>query len=334
MAVSSWIGLDTSSWWFAVLSTSVVLAVAISVLVPLGFFSDGKKEGREELEGSGGGKASKRGTAEDDDRPLHEEPWVPKMETKDWREAAQLPGCPWSFDGCDDEQDVLECIWRAPLCKDMQAALTTLKTRVKGIQVAKVSLSWPQEVHFAAVYTLSSGAELFGGPPLDIAVELEMTSADSGARSQLRQRRSRSSPSNRKSSEAPDVKLPCLMPFYRVHNGFGVLLSTKHLPMLLSSPGDSISGSCYYVYPSHALETEPRWPSLVRFARIDRSCGACADVRQEQPTVTYVERHQSPVRDDEPLLPFIADTISNIAGQRVVPPSYMGGPAPIIPVDE
>lgn len=309
MVLPAAFGSEVSAWWVVALLITAVLAVAASAFLGLGAGKAQRADG-----------ASCRGPDDHDDRPLHEEPWVPKLETRDWAQAAEFPDCPWAFDGCDDVQDALECIWSAPLCSDMQTALSALKAQVKSIQIARVTVPWPREVHYVAVYKLGSGAELFGGRPLSVAGDAGRGSTDPGVcGSELRQRRSRSS----RSSGAGDMVLPCLLPFYRIHDGFGVLLSTRHLPMVVAGPQDHVEGSCYYVYPSGALERDRRCPQLTRFARIDKNCSACADHRLQQPTVIYVEDAADPCRDDELLLPFVADTICNFTGQRVVPPSYM-----------
>lgn len=264
---------------------------------------------------------------------IQQEPWIPKLEVKDWQQACHMPGCPWTFDTCEGLPEVLERIWRQPLCKELQTAFEALKPRVKNVQVARVSLAMPKEVHYSIIYTLVTGAELFGGAPLEHAVGLELgedpdLDANNGPGADGLRRRRGATPTSRKPSpEGFEIPLPCLLPFYRIHDGFGILLTSKHLPVLLGSPGDTVDGSCFYIYPARGLEAHGNRESIVRFARVDRLCSACADCREENPSVIYVEKFGNQTEDDELLLSFIADTVSSIAGQRVVPPSYMGGPS-------
>merc|ERR1712224_657353 len=93
----------------------------------------------------------------------------------------------------------------------------------------------------------------------------------------------------------------------------------------MGHPNDSSHGSCFYVYPARGLEPVPRHcqPNLVKFARVDKNAIATADVSQEKPGIVYVERGGAETVDDESPLSFVADTVSNVAGQRVVLPSYM-----------
>jgi len=262
------------------------------------------------------------------------EPWSWRLEVKDWQQAGQFPGCPWSFDGCESVEDVLRRIWRMPLSKHLSSALDALESHVQAVRIARSPALLAEEVHFAVIYTLSSGAELFGGAPLEHAVGLEL--GDSGCepgmgtsppwspispvrRDGLRRRRGESSPKS-PVSEAAHLPLPCLAPFYRIHDGFGVLLSTDHLPVLLSNPSDSVQGSCFYAYPVRALEPVARRASLIRFARVDRHCVACADGAAERPCVVYVERSGEQLEDDEVPLAFLADTVRNVAGRASAPP--------------
>lgn len=331
---------DLEWMWIA----KVVAAVAISALVPIAMMSTlqaGKKV-----------KVPEEKREEDEDEEEHEdqvgtglrpqnleplgdiqaEPWVPKLEVREWQQACQLAGCPWSFDACEDLPEVLDTIWRQPLCKELQTALEALKPRVKSLQVAKVSLTMPPAVHFVIIYKLITGAEIFGGAPLEHAVGLELgedpdRDADGGVSADgFRRRRGSSTPSTQTATEGFDIPLPALLPFYRIHDGIGILLTSKHLPVLLGSPGDTVDGSYFYVYPARGLEPHGNREGIVRFARVDRLCSACADCREEVPTVIYIEKSGQQTPDDEQLLPFIADTVSSIAGQRIVPPSYMGGP--------
>jgi len=266
------------------------------------------------------------------DGPLEEEPWCPKLEIEDWSDANRFSGCPWNFDSCQTVDDVLSVIWRKPLSPDLQGAADALFKRVKKVRVARVVTGMPQTTHFAIVYSLQIGAELFGGAPVEHAVGLDLGGEDfpeeEAAGSTLRHRRAAASPKKTPSAEAPSIALPSMMPFYRIHDGFGVLLSTAHLPLLLDSPGDAINGSCFYVLPARGLEAMDKHADLIKFARVDHACVACARSTEQVPKVIYCEKAGQTFEDDEPLMPFIADTVSNVAGQRVVPPSYMGGPSP------
>lgn len=115
------------------------------------------------------------------------------------------------------------------------------------------------------------------------------------------------------------------MPFYRIHDGFGVLLSNRHLPLLMSSPTEGLYGSCFYVYPSRALEPVGLRSPLIRFARVDKTCSASAAAGVEQPTVVYFEHDGAQTEDEEAPIAFVGDTIMNVSGQRVAPPAYLGG---------
>lgn len=219
----------------------------------------------------------------------------PGFELHDWK-ANAFPGSPWNFDHCENLEDVLASIWRSPLDPRLEGGRAELHRRVTRIRLARCVLDRPaRTTHFCIIYTLTSGAELFGGAPTDDAIGLSldeaMNPAEGDDRLRRRRRRTSSELRERKNSEAPQLPLPCLAPFYRVHDGVGVLLSLQHLPRLLESPDDSIDGSCYYIYPVRALEfLDDRRPHLVKFARVDRHCVACADHRREEPNVVYADR--------------------------------------------
>lgn len=104
-------------------------------------------------------------------------------------------------------------------------------------------------------------------------------------------------------------------------------MSRKHLPLLLESPVDTIHGSCFYVYPKRGLQPMGQRPTLLRMARVDKTCCVAVDRRKAEPGVVYVERNSQFTEDEETPLSFIADTVSNISGNRVVPPPYEGGPS-------
>mmetsp|Transcript_123869 Transcript_123869/g.358247 ORF Transcript_123869/g.358247 Transcript_123869/m.358247 type:complete len:334 (+) Transcript_123869:80-1081(+) len=314
-------------WWWVV---GVFVAVALSALVPIATAAFGPGRYGDKSKSEDKPKAATRDSRGDADeavshRPLEEEPWAPKLEIKDWQSASELPGCPWNFDDCSGLSEALERIWRKPLCADLQSGFDALKPRVRNLQIARVTVTMPRAVHFAVVYTLNTGAELFGGAPAEHAVGLDMGDDASVGSAGLRRRRGSASPEKGSSTEAFSTPLPCLLPFYRIHDGFGVLLVLKHLPLLLASPGDSVAGSCFYVYPARGLEPVAARGDLLKFARVDKACLACARAGLEEPCVVYVERGGETTEDDEHPLCFIADTVSNIAGQRVVPPMYMSG---------
>jgi len=241
------------------------------------------------------------------------------FELHDWYEvASSLPDSPWSFDRCGSLEDVLATIWRSPLDRRLQGGFAELHRRMRRVRVARCVLDRPVEkTYFCIVYTLSSGAEIFGGSPVDDAIGLSLDAANEDDRPRHRRRRRRSSSEMRETPKAPQLPLPCLAPFYRVHDGVGVLLSLQHLPQLLTSPDDSINGSCFYIYPMRALEVlDEQRPHLVKFARVDRHCVACADRRREEPNVVYADPAEDLVQDDEAPLDFVDDTICNIAGRK------------------
>jgi len=287
------------------LAVSVVLPVAIAACVFHERWRRKEQQGR---------AASKKKPTEFDTTAAHgdnpanitEEPWCPKLELKEWQEAGAFSDCPWNFEGCEYISDVIRRIWQGELSSELQGAFDAIDNQVRNVNIARVTVSCPQDVvHFAAVYTLNSGAELFGGGPYEKAP--------------------------RSSAEAcrkphADALPAGLAAFHRVHDGFGVLLSVRHLPFLMCSPDDTVQGSCFYVYPARGLEAPAARPDLVRFARVDSSCVACANRREGRPGVFYMDRGQEPVEEDEAPLAFVGDTVSNLAGQRVVPPAYLGGP--------
>lgn len=255
--------------------------------------------------------------------PLNEEPWVPSLDIVDWKEAnAAFSLCPWNFEGCTSIEEVLKCIWKNPVPKDLSVGYSALSQSVREIHVAMVKCAAGKQTHFCILYTLTSGAELFGGAPSEQSVGLELEEEVVG----LRKRRGQAT-SPMPVSEHEENPLPCIAAFFRIHDGFGTLMSRKHLPLLLETPNDTVHGSCFYVYPMRGLEPVHSRPSLLKVARVDRSCFVAVDRRKADPGVVYVERSSHLTEDDESPLSFIADTVSNIAGHRVVPAPYEGGPS-------
>lgn len=224
---------------------------------------------------------------------IEAERWFPSLITVPWSEADQLGGCPWNFLGCDSVEDALARIWCSPLHSSLRKPFQNLLTTVKDLKVVRCG---SEDTHYAVVYTLLTGALVFGCAPLDLSVGLDL--ADEG----LRRRRGASrTPSN-------ETPLQCLSPFYRIHDGLGVLISMRHLPLLFTSPADTLQGSCFYVYPSRALRCEGH---LVKFARVDSLCTVCADTRKEIARCTYIES-SGVFEDDEEPLDFVAATVVNL----------------------
>jgi len=289
--------------------TSFFIAMAIAFVVPAGIMLSLNKKGskvkdetqQDRYEAVKPSQVNREPTEQDE--KIDKELWCPKLDRVDWKEWSTIPGCPWSFEGCEEIGEAMDRI-KLPLTK---------------------------EVHHVTIYTLLTGAELFGGAPLEHAVGLDLGmnayTKDDEVPSGLR-RRGQKEPAAASDLYKEQMILPCLAPFYRIHDGFGVLLSIKHLSVLVASPNDSVHGSCFYVYPARGVESMTRLSHLMKFARVDRNCIACADIRKEVPKVVYVERKGEQIEDDESLLDFVADTVSNVAGVRVVPPSYMEGEIP------
>lgn len=309
--------LDPPIWWAAVVLSSVAVAIAVSICVPTAITSLYRKQKEEKKPLPAKAKSpSKRPS-----KSISEEPWCPKLELQHWSKASQLPGCPWNFDGCDSVEDVLERIWRTPLAKELVSGYEVLRTRTVDIHVGRVSLGYVDEVHFAVVYRLKSGAEVFGGQPLEHAVGLELDAPSSVPQGGLRRRRGGSAEPG---TEAEPDPLACLSSFFRIHDGFGALTSSRHLPLVFATPCESVNGSCFYVYPAREVQPVDSFPHpLLKFARVDHLCDACIDPEEEQPRVIFVEKRGEQVPDDDMPLAFIADTISNLCGHRVVPPAYM-----------
>mmetsp|Transcript_68653 Transcript_68653/g.200930 ORF Transcript_68653/g.200930 Transcript_68653/m.200930 type:complete len:351 (-) Transcript_68653:253-1305(-) len=334
-------GHDAASSWATFLSSSALLVMTISLLLPAAIAAAmlceqrrtkeqcGSSEEVETRPSSPGRSPSRKRTGSSPASSFDDaEPWRRQLDAKGWQQAGQLEGCPWSFDGCDDVQDAMERIWRRPLARDLHSTFEVLKASVQNIQVARFQASDFDEAVFVAVYALRGGAELFGGAPLEHTVGVELFGEEScePGRGTSPVRRP-SSPTRRRwgecsprssVSEPSDLPLPCLSPFYRIHDGFGVLLSIDDLPRLLSNPGDSVDGSCFYVYPVRGFEPVAPHRSLVKFARVDRHCVACANCLAEDPRVVYVERTGDHFEDEETPLAFVADTISNVAGRGKV----------------
>merc|ERR1719230_1825739 len=120
---------------------------------------------------------------------------------------------------------------------------------------------------FSIVYRLNSGAELFGGQPLELSVGLDLEGISEPGLRRRHGNQGRAMPGHE--TMGLDNGLPCLAPFYRIHDGFGCLLSSKHLPVLLAHPSDTIQGSCFYVYPTRCMEFVRGCQNqfLVKFAR-------------------------------------------------------------------
>jgi len=318
-------------------TASVSLTLLLVVLAVLGLVLKGKASSyKEHLASSADAGHHSKGPAGpeshgSDVKPnmadLEQEWWFPKMDIYGWNDLGELDGCPWNFEGCETLQDALARVWKQPLPTELQESLQCLQRHVKNLKVARCSLAWPQEVHFAAVYTLQTGAEIFGGAPIDQAIGVELSRDDTASSSSgLRRRRQEPQPVRSVvPSEAPDLPLPCLAPFFRVHDGMGVLLSAKHLPLLLEEPLHTVKGSCYYVYPTRAMKEYGGRRGLVRFARVDSKCFACADSRLAEPSVVYAEVGADLVDDDEGLLEFVAGTVSNISGEEVTSAWHFSG---------
>jgi hypothetical protein len=316
---------DAPWFWLSGVLGTLLIVVLSAVLLP-GMASGDKTQVKQidtQAKAAADKESAKRKAAKlmkQDSPPgkLEDEPWFPEVQVKEWQDANELSGCPWGFDGCDSVEDVIKSIWRTPLHTGLQQALSALLARVTKVRVSRVHYRMTDETFFSVIYTLKSGAELFGGQPLDLSVGLDLEGI--------------SEPGMRRRHGGPGVPLemddgpeglenglPCLAPFYRIHNGFGCLLSAKHLPVVLSNPSDTIQGSCYYVYPTRCMESVRSSHFLVKFARVDKQCAACADCRDEHPHVVFAESNGDLTEDDEPPLDFVADTICNIAGQKVVP---------------
>lgn len=306
---------DVPWWWLSgVIGTIIIMA--LSAFWMLG--GETKQETAARAQKTSTVSSGRKSKKQDPGR-IEDEPWFPEIEYKTWQEANQMAGCPWCFDGCDCVEDVLKSIWRNPLHTGLQQAQTALLARIKNIRVARVHYRMPEdETFFAIMYSLKSGAELFGGQPLDLSVGLDLEGICEPG---IRRRHGSSENSSPRRQPVDDLEngLPCLAPFYRIHDGFGCLLHSKHLPLLLAEPSDNIQGSSYYVYPTRCLEPSTMDPYLVKFARVDKDCAACADIREELPHVAFAETNGELTQDDEAPLDFVADTICNVAGQKVVP---------------
>jgi len=113
-----------------------------------------------------------------------------------------------------------------------------------------------------------------------------------------------------------ELPLQSLSPFYRIHDGFASLSSTLDLPDLLEAPDNTVAGSCFYIYPAIALKRANRYPSWVRFARVDRNCVACASRREKRSKkIAYIERNGDRILDDYSPLAFVGDTIYNLVAK-------------------
>lgn len=256
---------------------------------------------------------------------LKEEPWLPVVEVVNWREACNFPGCPWNFDGCESMEHVFERIWCNPIHQGLHDSSLVLMGKCKDVRVARCSYNVKTiDVQFLVVYVLKSGAELFAGAPRDFGVGVNLPDEDDESwvdigSEGLRNRAGGPSPATRYAPKSPDLPLPCLAPFYRVHDGMGVLLNHQHIPVLMNSPYDSIKGSCFYVYPANAVKPFGRGNHLVKFARVDNKCIVCANMHDERSGVIYVDGNNALEPDEEDPLEFVADTVSNIAGHNALP---------------
>jgi len=318
--------------WSSRLLANVLVTLFVSLLVPAfiagSLYFEHKsyvKEQQDAAQSAAKNAAKLFAEKEPEEEDASDTPWHPKLEVEHWQRASKLAGCPWRFDSCAELEEVLEHIWRSPLSKELHVTLATLQENVCDIRVAKVSFPMPEQVYFAIVYSLVGGGTVFGGSPLEDAVGVLLDGSDdvnnalspilptSPGGGTLRQRRdAQASPAKRPITETVDDPLPCLAPFHRVHDGFVMLLSLKHLPLLLSMPEVSWEGSSFYIYPARALEKLPDRPSLVRFARVDRRCVACADCRRLEPLVVYVESDGTHTEDDEDPLTTVGEMIANI----------------------
>jgi len=303
-------------WWLGGICGTLLVVMLSAVMMPFMSWGD-KKQGKTQAKAGAKRKPSSGNRKDDSPGKLEDEPWFPEVEFRDWQDAVLMQGCPWSFDGCDSVEDLIKCIWRNPLHTGLQQAMTALISRTKNVRVARVHYRMTDETFYSVVYTLKSGAELFGGQPLEMAVGLEL---DEGiSEPGLRRRNVGGDDARTQDDDTLGNGLCCLAPFYRIHDGFGCLLSSKHLAVLLANPGDTIQGSCYYVYPTRHMEPVQGAEHLVKFARVDKQCAAAADIREEHPHVVFSEHTGDLTEDDEPPMDFVADTICNIAGQKVVP---------------
>jgi len=308
---------DVPMWWLGGIVGTLFIVVMSAVMLP--GMQWGEKKASQVAPVVQPKKKPTRQASGDSPTRIQDEPWFPEIEFKEWKDASQFAGCPWCFEGCQTTEDVIRKIWRTPLHTGLQQALSALISRVKTVRIARVHYRVMDETHFAVLYGLKSGAELFGGQPLEMSVGLDLEGVNEPGL-----RRRHGAPSDdvlRDDTFEPslDNGLPCLAPFYRIHNGFGCLLSSKHLPVVLSNPGDNIQGSCYYVYPTRHMEEVRGSQYLVKFARVDKLCVAAADFRDEHPHIVFAEANGELTEDDEPPLDFVADTVCNIAGQKVVP---------------
>ena len=150
----------------------------------------------------GSDKKRKYKPEEQEQLPLSEEPWVPSIDIVDWKEAASLPSCPWNFEGCESIDDVLHCIWKKPVVKDLTVGFSALSQSVRELHVAMVRCGMEKTTHFCVIYTLVSGAELFGGAPSEQSVGLELEDEVVGLRR-------RGQAAQVKISEHEENPLPC-----------------------------------------------------------------------------------------------------------------------------
>lgn len=229
------------------------------------------------------------------------------------------------FDGCGCVSEALRRVW-GPADGPFEQAVQELEKRIRSLDVARCALpsvgGRVEFLHFL-LYRLKDGSTVFGGAPLPLwGLEAEGEETEEvrpgadGLRLRSRPQKARAQQRN-DAGEVVSLQLPVLAPFYRVHNGFGSLLKDKHLPLLPASPLESFGGSCYYVYPSQAVQPVPAQPTLLWFARVDSSCVACADGSRKRPWVIYCEHGIQFTEDDEPILDFVADTLANISGREL-----------------
>ena len=201
--------------------------------------------------------------------PLGRHRLVP-LDVADWQRSCDtFDTCPWGLDSCDTLDQVFQRVWREPLPEALRQSVQSLRECVKDGKVARCGCNYEGSVTvYCLIYVLTNGAELFGGAPMDLPIGLDLELDEAGDEG-LHQRRRPAAAQHRPKEAGPHLPASSLSPFYRVHDGFGVLVSRKHLPMILASPEHELGGSRFYVYPVNAIK--PHWgrPKLLKFARVD-----------------------------------------------------------------
>ena len=85
---------------------------------------------------------------------------------------------------------------------------------------------------FFVIYVLTEGSTLFGGPPLENVCDDDIVDAHHG-----------------EGADMVNVYNE-LKHFYRIHNGFGMIMSVKkHLPIIVKNFFEGCGFSGYYIYP-------------------------------------------------------------------------------------